>query len=94
MNLILKLPVEAALLCDIWKLVAVEVIVRALPAQVSVPTCEPRTTTEPEDPALDLHKEAVIVGRVESTPLTHIINAPKLGRLGIFCATFVIAKEK
>jgi hypothetical protein len=86
----LKEPFTPALLWAIWKFVAVEVIVRALPAQAPVPTCDPRTTIDPAAVASDLQRLAVIVGKVLSIPLTQIMKAPKLGHPTILVAVEVI----
>jgi len=68
----LKLPVTPALLWAIWKFVAVEVIVNVFPAQAAVPACEPKTATDPLAVALDLHRLAVIVGKVLNVPDTQM----------------------
>lgn len=94
MILILKFPVTPALSWAIWKFVAVEVIVRALPAHVPVPTWLPIGVTEPAAVASALHREAVSVGRVVSSPLTHTMKAPNVGIVGIFVTTSLIGIVK
>lgn len=84
MILMLKLPETPARLCAMRKFVAVEVIVRAFPAQAPVPTCEPIFVTDPAFDEEALQRLAVSVGRLESVPDTQMIKAPKLGKLGIF----------
>lgn len=91
MILILKLPVTPALSWAIWKLVAVEVMVRALPAQAPVPTCDPRTAILPAPVEEALQRLAVSVGRDVDVPLTHMIKAPKLGRFKMFWGISLIA---
>ena len=98
----LKFPVTPARLWATWKFVAVDVMVRTFPAQVPVPAWNPKTLITPAAVASDLHKLAVMVGRVLPVfgatvlgpPDMQMRYAPKLGRLGISLAVEVIGAVK
>ena len=96
----LKSAATLAKLCAIWKLFAVEVIVKLIPAQIPEPACEPRTTTCPAAKADDLQRDAVIVGAVavetaggvgpSGIPLAAKMKAPRFGMFVMLTGTLLM----